>query len=283
MQEYFLKGRIETNKNGYQTLVNFYNSIKFYQNQTIKLNTDSLNWIDANLSAIWLAMITRLKKTNNLKFYIDFQSLKGDLGILLRNGFAYAVVGKSKEYKLDDYRKSTVPIKAFMINNDKGIESFVNYIEKELLNHRGLDNINFKDKDRVKNSYFEIFDNVGLHAETKWPIITCGQYFPKQKILKFTLVDFGVGFLKKILKHTKGEVSKPHEAIKWAIDGNSTKKDAKGGTGLNKIFFYCTKNNGSIQIITDGCYWDYSEKSINNYKIDKPFIGTTINLFFRYL
>ena len=96
---------------------------------------------------------------------------------------------------------------------------------------------------------------MGIHAETEWPIITCGQYFPYQKILKFTLVDFGVGFLKKIFNHTNGTVNKPHEAIKWAIDGNSTKKNAKGGNGLKKIFFYCYKNNGSIHIITDGCYW----------------------------
>ena len=92
-----------------------------------------------------------------------------------------------------------------------------------------------------------------------------------------------VGFLKKILTYTNGEISKPHEAIKWAIDGNTTKKGAKGGTGLKKIFFYCYKNNGSIHIITDGCYWEYSEKSINNFLIKSPFIGTTIHLIFRYL
>jgi tetratricopeptide (TPR) repeat protein len=61
-----------------------------------------------------------------------------------------------------------------------------------------------------QNSYFEIFDNVGVHANTIEPVITCGQLYPAARTLKFTLVDLGDGFLKKIARFTRGrEYTRP--------------------------------------------------------------------------
>lgn len=280
MISYNLKDKIKTDFSGYSKIIDFYNFAKNYKDEIIEIKFDELNWIDANLSALFLATVHKLKTENKLKFYIDFKTINSGLNVLFRNGLVNSIVGNKNKYYSDDYRKSTIPLKAFKLNDD-GVTSFVNYIENDLLNHRGLESVDFAIKQKIKDSYFEIYDNVGIHAETNSPIIACGQYYPEQKEVKFTLVDFGVGFLKKIKEFTKGAVSQPHEAIKWAIDGNSTKKEARGGTGLKKIFFYCLKNNGGVHIISDNCYWEFENNKISNFTIKQGFAGTTINLIFK--
>ena len=113
-------------------------------------------------------------------------------------------------------------------------------IEKDFLHQRGLKKMKFAEREQIISSYLEIFDNVGLHANTREPVFVCGQYFPYQGELKFSLVDLGEGFLKKIAEYTKDtkKISNAADAVSWAINGNSTKKDAKGGTGLKNIFLF---------------------------------------------
>ncbi|HEY2581634.1 MAG TPA: hypothetical protein VGI43_07500 [Mucilaginibacter sp.] len=269
---------VRTDAKGNQILVNFYNYCLAFTGCWITIDWSGLNYMDANLSALLLAMTYKLKKERDLKFFLNYQDLKGPLNVFWRNGLAHHIYKTNK--KTIDERESTIPIKAFKVAD---VDSFVNYIEKELLKHRGSDAIKFSDKEKVKNSYFEIFNNYEIHSKTDLPLIACGQLFPKQNELKFTLVDMGVGFLKNIKEYTKStdKITDAVDAISWAIKGNSTKTDASGGTGLKKILFYCIKNNGKFHIISDDCYWQYDE-SISHTKINNPFIGATIHLIFKY-
>jgi len=282
MPTFQLEGKVETNNIGNQKLLDFYNYCKNYSYSTITLDVNHLLWIDANLSALLLAIRHTLAKTNKLKFFIDFACLKGDLNVLIRNGFSNCFTGNSRRFVPEDFRKSTIPLKAFKIDD---ADSFASYIQGDLLSHRGLETVKFKDKDKVKDSYFEIFDNVGIHSKTTEPIIACGQYFPRNSQLKFTLVDMGQGFLKEIAEFTKRNerIIKTSDAINWAIRGNSTKKGIGGGIGLNNILNFCLKSDGEIHIITDDCYWYYADKKITHFSISNHFIGATIHLVFRYL
>ena len=227
-------------------------------------------------------MIYHLKMTRDVKTFIDFKSVKGDLNILNRNGFLSHIAGKQFQFTPYDSRDSTIPL-CCIDQND--VDAFCNYIEKDFLHQRGLSNIKFQDKDKVKDSYNEIFCNVSLHANTKYPVFVSGQYFPKQQELKFTLVDLGDGFLKKISEFTKDtdKITTTTDAINWAIKGGSTKKDAKGGSGLKTIFWYCNNSGGSMHIITNNCYYNLTNKHITTQTISNNFIGTTIHLIFRFL
>ena len=276
---YQFKGVITTDFKGYSELLRFYNFCLSKRNCTIELDWNSLEMLDANLCALLCAMIHKLKKENNLIFYLDVSILKGGLSVFWRNGFANFIL-KRKD-NIEDDRKSTIKLKAFRIDSFDG---YCDYIEKDLLQHRGIDSMKFKDKNKVKDSYLELFNNYEIHAETKEPILCCGQFFPSSGELKFTLVDMGCGFLKKIAEKTKDDdkILEAAKAIQWAIKGGTTKKEAKGGTGLKKMLFYCMSGNSSMHIITDNCYWMY-DGSITNFKIEQPFTGTTIHLIMRYI
>ncbi len=281
MTQFSFKGKIQTNPQGVQQLIDFYLYAKQFHNCWFTIDFEQLEWIDANLSSELLLYCYNLKKNNKLKFYIDYSILKGDLNVLSRNGFAYYVVHNKENFKPVDNRETVIPIKAFQIDD---VDSFADYIENIFLKQRGLDKIDKNSKDRIKSSYFEIFDNVGIHANSKSPIICCGQHFPASGELKFTLTDYGDGFLKKIAQHTLNEIKSGAEAINWAVKGGSTKSESiSGGNGLKKIMFYCYKNAGELSIVSDGCYWSCANKSINLHNLEKFRSGTSIHLIFRYL
>lgn len=281
MSKFTFKGRIQTNPNGVQQLLDFYHFARQFKNCWFSLDFEQLEWIDANLSSELLLYCHNLKKYNNLKFFIDYAILKGDLNVLQRNGFAYYVVHNKDNFKPQDSRDTVIPIRAFKPDS---ADSFSDYIENVLLKQRGLDKINKDSKERIKSSYFEIFDNVGIHANTKTAIICCGQHFPASGELKFTLTDYGDGFLKPIAQHTLNEIKTSPEAISWAVKGGSTKPDnIKGGNGLKKIMMYCFKNGGELSIVSDGCFWSFQNKSINTHQLKNMRDGATIHLTFRYL
>jgi len=278
MPEFFLKERIYTDSNGFSELLRFYHDAVAYRNCVYQLRFEGVVWIDGNMSALLLSMIYKLRQENNLNFFVPFDDLGKDLGVLRRNGFTSHIA--NTQNKFGDNRQSTISLEVF---GKMDVDRFVDYIEKDFLLHRGNFNLTYNLRGEYKQHYLEIFSNVDLHAETDYPIFTCGQYFPVQKELKFTLCDIGIGFLPKISAFTGGEVKTSLEAIKWAIDGHSTKsEETKGGLTLKKIFFYCVKNNGCLHIVTGDCYWAYQNGKIENHQILKPFVGTTIHLVLRY-
>lgn len=285
MQEYKLIGKnqnINTDINGVISLINYYNYAKKYRNCWITLSLDGINFIDANLSALLYGIIYDLKKNYGVKTYVDFKTIGRELHVLMRNGFTNFIADNQFVFKPFDGRDTTIPLKSF---NQSDVDNYCYYIEKEFLHQRGLNSIRFNDKSRIISSYLEIFDNVGLHANTSDPIFVCGQYFPKQCEVKFTLVDLGDGFLKKIREYTKGRenIVNVSDAITWAIKGNTTKVGVKGGTGLKDIFWFCQKTGGSLHIMSDDCYYNLTNQTINTYRIPNPFKGATIHLIFRYL
>lgn len=279
LNHYKFPAQITTCAQGHEVLNDFYHFCLQRQNCCVTLDWNELTYMEANLSALLLCMGHRLKQERGLKFFLDVKQLSGGLGVFWRNGFAHWFLGNSG--KPSDARESTIPVKAFRIAD---VDSFASFITTDLLRHRGVGEMRFADKQRVKDSYFEIFSNVELHAKTKDPVLACGQFFPRQQELKFTLVDMGCGFLSNIAEHTKNS-EKPikfaAEAIGWAVRGNSTKREAVGGTGLLNILNYCRKNNGGLHIVSDSCYWAFDNGSINSWNLKRNFVGTTIHLIFR--
>lgn len=272
---------IETNAAGHDALGAFYQSACRYRNTQFTLDWESLTFMDANLSALLLAMTWKLRKENNLNFYLDMSNLKGGMNVFLRNGLAHYVY-KKLPAPGEDVRESTIPIKAFKIND---VDKFMAFIERDLMRHRGMEEVLYSHKQQLIDNFVEVFSNVELHTNTQNPVLACGQFFPGKKELKFTLVDIGCGFLNNIAAFTRDQekpVRKADEAITWAVKGHSTKQEAAGGTGLSRILNYCRKNNGGLHIVSDGCYWAFDNGKIECKTLSANFPGATIHLIFRF-
>lgn len=272
-----LEGIIKTNNYGINKIINFYDTAKRYINTTISIDFYNLDWIDANLCAFLQSILFKLKKERNLEFSTDESFLRRNFDILIRNGFFMS------DENAHDERESTVTLKSFKKNE---ISKYCTYIENDLLKHRSIAN---KDdlKDNIIENLLEVFNNYTLHAETDHPVFICGQYYPKNNELIFTMVDMGIGFLIPINRKVK-EINTYIKAIRWAlIDGNST-KDMKntgtpGGLGLFDLHQYMIKSGGIMEIVSGDVYWTSKHAGTNfdTYKtLCHRYDGTIINLVF---
>ena len=269
-----LEQSLYTDYSGIKRLFNLYHQASEHFNTTIYIDFYSLQWLDANMSALLGAILYKLKTENNLTFSTDLNFVNDKFCVLLRNGFL------TSEEKIIDHYNSTISFRDFDKNDKDG---FVTYIENELLSHRGMPKLNTNTKDNILNSLIEVFCNIQIHSKTENPFFVCGQYYPKNDVVIFTIVDLGVGFLPAINLKTKGEITNSFDAIKWSLQkGNTTKDSNIGGIGLCDLYEYFKKSDGNIQIITGDTFWEKNlEKTIfDKRNFDKPFVGSILNLFF---
>lgn len=238
-----------------------------------------MNTLDANLGALLGAIAYKLKTENKVKVFL---LLPDHMGVFFRNGLVAHLSGNGNENKYEDTRQSTIPLTSFSQDED---DKFSHYLKNDFFGHRGLDELTMAVKKNLRGHFEEVFVNVGLHANTTHPVFTCGQYYPETRVLKFTLVDLGEGFLKKISKQTNGSIAKDNEAIIWATEGLNTTKDIKtfgpGGMGLKELKRYCEDNNGSFHICSGANYVNFVKNQTYTYPLPEPLAGSMINLIFR--
>jgi len=272
-----LSGNFRTGSSSYQQIVSLFHQAKNFQGEVIEIDLTQIKWFDANLSASFLALGYYTKKMFNTQIKFKQENIPKDLDVLNRNGLINKLnTGITAPCPIDD-RSSTVQVEYFY---DEDTDKFANYIKTDLLSHRGLINVNFGDKIKVNNSYLELFDNACTHGTDKHPIFTCGQYFSKNKELKFSMVDLGVGFLSNIQNYTNGKVNTSEKAIEWAMERLNSSTGI-GGDGIPDILEYCKNNNGIIHIASGNCYYKKIKNKSHTKILKQSMVGTTINLTFR--
>jgi len=273
------KSTIETDHLGVSELLAFYKYAKQYYRRKINLDLTKTSNVDANLSAVLLALCEKLKRENQLYIYVETASHQN---VFFRNGLISHLMGNGNTNKYPDNRESTIPLKTFTQDKD---EDYCSYIKREFFGHRGLMYVQSRTKEQLRTHYEEVFINVGLHAETNLPVYTCGQYYPEKQNLKFTLVDLGAGFLKKIKEKTNGKVADDKSAIIWSTEGYNSTKDINsfgpGGTGLKELKKYCNENNGSLHICSGSGYVNMLSGKTIEYNLATPFPGSIINIIMR--
>ncbi|GHC60871.1 hypothetical protein [Ulvibacter litoralis] len=270
-----LSDSFHTNFSGIKRLFEFYKLASEYYNDTIYIDFYHLIWFDANLSALFGSILAKLNNENNLSFSTDLNFLQEHFDVLFRNGFL-----RSKS-ALDDEQKSTVSFRSFKPDDKDG---FIGYIENDLLSHRGMPNFTEKEKDDIIESLIEVFCNIQIHSKSEEPFYVCGQYYPKQGFLTFSMVDLGVGFLPAIENKTKGKIDNSYDAIKWALEKKNTTKGKPGGLGLYNLNSYFNRTNGNFQIISGDTFWSLELETtvMKKFHFPNPYVGSILNLFFNY-
>lgn len=284
-----LSGTVYTNEQGYNTLANFYRECSTHSNCTINIDLSGLKHLQANLCALWLAMLEDLKQSNCLLFQIEQKywhqnkSYGDNFHILLRNKFVPTLANLEDDFRdFKDERESTIELRKF---DRQDYEEFANYINQSFLAHRGCA-LSQDDKDHLKNAYMELFNNYTEHAQTEKPVYVCGQFFPKNGQLIFTLTDVGMGFLSPIRAYTAQStlpIIEAKDAIIWAMQGNNStrKSEGFGGGGLKDIARFCEQPKRKFHIITDGVYAKFEAGKVSHIPLDAPFKGTTVHLLFQ--
>ncbi|NJN77724.1 MAG: hypothetical protein HC803_04835 [Saprospiraceae bacterium] len=270
-----LKGSIHTGIRGYNKIIGIYHEAKVYKNTEISLDFSGMTWIDANLCSLLNAIEYRLKAENNIDFVTDFDYLyNNNFDVLFRNGFL-----KDPDFDGHDYRGSTVQLTEFG-RSDKS--RFLRYINNDLMFHERMPRLDDDLFDKIIEDLIEVYCNYEYHAKTAAPFFICGQYYPTHKVFKVSMVDVGVGFLDAIQNVTQGRISTHAAAIKWAVQGNSTKeKNIPGGLGLQGILDFCYKTGGKLEIVSGDAYWKSGNKiGISEVKTIKKRLQVQLLIYF---
>ena len=263
-----LPRRIGRNKQGFASLANIYQQVKPCQFETIQLDFQNTTWFDANMLAM-LGAIMESAWTNDF----DIVNLRPEQEKIFKKT-RYSYFGGES---LPDRYQTTVEYRKSKVSE---IGSFEKYLEKKLLAHQGIPNMSIPLKKKIKESILEIFNNARTHGKCKF-VFSCGQYYPQQGRLDFTIVDIGNTIRKNVRNYSGRKVSSKR-AIEWAVSKHTTtrKGNIPGGLGFTLMRDFLCKNEGKIQITSADGYWYEEKYTSSSEDISDFFGGTVVNLEF---
>lgn len=253
---------------GFSEIISLYDSCKDCFDQKIVFDFSKTKYIDANLSAVVGAIFVDVLKRHN---DIEVVSINTRISeILYKNGFMdFFNFGKH-----DDTYETTVKFCSFGTAEK---ESFQDYLDRELFPKITI-SMTQDYKDYLSCNLDEVYQNARQHGNTD-RVYACGQWFPKDNKLKFTLSNMGTTIPENV--RTVVPVKSDSRAIEWATkEGTTTKPDKKyGGRGLFDLQSFIEENKGRFHIISGNGYWGISNGDKKTHKeYEKKFPGTIINL-----
>lgn len=264
-----LISNINNSFESYQQLISLYHEHKYKDFDTIHI--ELRNWFAANMSAT-LGAILDLFQDNINDIKIDHISPDIEK-ILLKNEFL-TYFGYSKI--VDNYHTT---IRFLKLKPTDG-KYFNTYVVEELIGRAELPRMSALVKEKITEAIYEIFVNAQIHSNSKH-IYTCGQFFPRDDKIEFTIVDVGIGFKRKVNERFNSNLSSI-QAINWATqDKNTTKIGVTGGIGLALLKEFIGKNGGKMQIISDDGFYQYDVLGEQMNLFNGSFPGTIVNLQFR--
>ncbi len=253
----------------YQKLIDFYHEHKDKLFDTIHI--ELRQWFAANMCATLGGILDIFSDNiNTIKF--DFINPEIER-ILLKNDFL-SYFGHTR---IIDNHHTTIRFLKLKLTDGK---YFNNYVVDELIGRAELPEMSTLVKEKMTEAIYEIFVNAQIHSESKH-IYTCGQFFPKDDKIEFTIVDTGIGFKRKVNERFGSKLSSI-QAIEWATkDRHTTKIGVTGGIGLALLKEFIGKNGGKMQIISDDGFYQFGKQGEQMQLFKGTFPGTIVNLQFR--
>jgi len=173
--------------------------------------------------------------------------------------------------------KSYLPLSRLSIERD---DEVLTRYEKLILD--GIKNKEMRDSFRNSLKYLtsELVTNIKEHASVDEYWIQA-QYWPSNKTCEIAIADTGVGYLESY-KGTRYEVATHEDAIRNAVEGNSSKNDVERGAGIPSIIkIFCEGYGGNIVMMSGDSLLNMSGEDQSFYKLDIPWQGAFIGINFK--
>lgn len=193
-----------------------------------------------------------------------------------KNGFYHHFTGISS---LPDRHNTVIPYKVFNVGEIKEYES---YLTLKIFSRNDLPSMSMPYKNMIQDYLLEVFKNVADHT-TSTKVYTCGQFFPKKKLLFFTIVDSGETIpynVNRYFQHTRQPA--PENILKWVLQEGTTTLTEKAprGVGLYLINDFIQKNHGKLYIVSGNESYVLSSNGERYHHLEFPFSGTIVTLVF---
>ncbi|MCZ0940379.1 MAG: hypothetical protein OXJ55_17175 [Caldilineaceae bacterium] len=268
--KFFLPQQVRHDYWGFEALTQLHSQAEEYFLEEIEIDMGSTFWLDADMCAVFGAILYSLGDNLNT---VNLVNIQPDVErILSKNGF----LSHYGRVKIPDSWGTTISYQRFDVSDDR---FFSGYIEAEFIHRIEMPEMSPGLLKKFRESIFEIFSNAVLHSGTRLGIFSCGQFFPKKNKLDFTVADLGVGIRQNVCEYTGLNLS-ASQAIAWATVENNTTKGGSvpGGLGLKLLGEFIDLNGGCLQIVSDDGYWQRVNRNSSSYALRHRFPGTVVNI-----
>lgn len=225
----------------YRICINTYNSHVIF-------DFTGCSFLKQNAIAFIGALIRLLQVHENLVSF-RLQSIRYDVKRHLeQNGFLHTFFATDAKWN-----GNSIPYREDMMSDT---DNYTLYLSEKWLKY-GWIKVSDRLKAHIISPVIEAYINVFDHASSPVGVVTYGQYYHKMKLLKITLVDFGVGIPYNVRTYLEKPRMSAKNALEWAFQPSSTTKDQTQfarGVGLKLLKEFIQKNRGKLEVYSDDGY-----------------------------
>jgi anti-sigma regulatory factor (Ser/Thr protein kinase) len=210
---------------------------------------------------------------NRRNVFFDWESMNPVLsGFVQRNGFGPA-------FGFPGVAGTCIPFRQHASTDPNGV---IKYLQEQWLGH-GWVSLSAALREAIVARVWELYTNAFEHSESSIGTFSCGEYYEHRRLLKLTIVDFGVGIPEKVRAFARLKGIPADVALRWAFTrGKTTKKEGTvGGLGLDLVKEFIRLNRGALQIFSGDGRAVVTGTSETYYVEEEHFFGTLVNITFR--
>lgn len=235
----------------------------------LQLDMSKAFFFDANMAAPLGAVLSRVADGFNM---VEIVALHRPVAQVLRKN---RFLTHYRYEPLADTNRTTMPYRRLRLI-DEG--EFEEYIHGQL---SGKGPEMSEGAGRVfKKKVFEVYQNAVFHSESEVGVFVCGQFFPQQRRVDFTVADAGIGIRETVRRYFENPRIGSLPALKWALQPyNTTKRGPHpGGLGLDFLQHFARLNQGRIQIASRFAFYELNSDGEVFEKMTSDFPGTAVTI-----
>ncbi len=261
---------VHSNRQGFESIGALAKAAAGLFADRLQLNMSRVSFFDANMAAPLGAILAQVADKFNI---VEIVAVPDEVEQVLRkNQFLTNYWYES----LDDTDYITMPFRRLRLS-DEG--EFEEYIHRQL-SGRGIPRMSEGASRVFKKKVFEVYQNAVIHSESELGVFVCGQFFPQQHRLDFTIADAGIGIRETVRRYFNNPRINSLPALKWALEPFHTTKSGPhpGGLGLEFLQKFARLNEGKIQIASRFGFYELNCDKETFAKMEADFPGTAVTI-----
>lgn len=222
----------------------------------------------------FLGGLARLIEHRGGEATFDWSTLRENIRMnLAQNGFLSAF-----NAGVDPWEGNSIPYREDPELDKNGL---VDYLAELWL---GRDWVHLSDglRNAVAGRVCEIYVNAFEHSDSRVGVFSCGQHYPRMKVVRLTAVDFGMGIPGNV-RTFSGRNTHAGSAMKWAFQRGTTTRPGSsgGGVGLDLLKELVRVNGGALSIFSHEGYAVLLSQSEKYEVRSSYFEGTMVTISLR--